>query len=37
VSNLKVVFHSGIGNTKAVAQSIYEGANKISKAELLEI
>ena len=37
MSNLKVVFHSGTGNTKAVAQSIYEGANKISNAELLEI
>lgn len=37
MANVKVVFFSGSGNTKALAEAVYAGAAKTADAELMEI
>ena len=34
---VKVVFHSGSGNTKALAEAVHKGAGANAESELMEI
>jgi NAD(P)H dehydrogenase (quinone) len=37
VAIVKVVFHSGSGNTKALAEAVHQGAASVADSELMEI
>lgn len=37
MANIKVVYHSGSGNTKALAVAVHKGASSIAECELMEI